>query len=114
MQNVRREQGRMSKSKMRPVHPAEILKEEFLEPPGITIAVLARSLNEQACDLSDLVMQKGSVSPELANKRSIYLKTSPGFWLNLQSTDDLRKAESEHGHRLETGSSQRGTADRPR
>lgn len=87
----------MSNSGMRPIHPGEILKKEFLEPLGITAAGLTSLLNEGAGDIRALVMQEGGISPELAKKLSLYLNTTPEFWLNLQSTYDQRRAEIERG-----------------
>ena len=87
----------MSNSGMRLLHPGEILKKEFFEPLGITADVLASSLNEVAGDVRALVMQEGGISPELAKKLSLYLKTTPVLWLNLQSTYDQRRAEIERG-----------------
>lgn len=87
----------MSNSGMRPIHPGEILEKEFLAPLGITAAGLASLLNEGAGDVRALVMQESGISPELAKKLSLYLKTTPEFWLNLQSTYDLRRAEIERG-----------------
>lgn len=87
----------MSNSGMRPIHPGEILKKEFLEPLGITAAGLTSLLNEGAGDVRALVMQEGGISPELAKKLSLYLNTTPEFWLNLQSTYDQRRAEIERG-----------------
>ncbi|EJM20953.1 addiction module antidote protein, HigA family [Pseudomonas sp. GM18] len=87
----------MSNSGMRPIHPGEILKTEFLEPLGITADGLASSLNEVAGEVSALLMQERGVGPDLAERLSIYLNTTPEFWLNLQSTYDLRKAEIERG-----------------
>ncbi|MGB5828134.1 MAG: HigA family addiction module antitoxin [Pseudomonas mandelii] len=87
----------MSNSGMRQIHPGEILKKEFLEPLGIKADGLASSLNEVAGDVKALVMQEGGISPELAKKLSLYMKTTPEFWLNLQSTYDQRRAEIERG-----------------
>ncbi|WLI12805.1 MULTISPECIES: HigA family addiction module antitoxin [Pseudomonas] len=87
----------MSNSGMRPIHPGEILEKEFLEPLGITADALARSLNEVAGDVRALVMQEGGISPELAKKLSLCLKTTPEFWLNLQSAYDQRRTEIERG-----------------
>jgi len=87
----------MGNSGMRPIHPGEILKKEFLEPLGITADGLASSLNEVAGDVRALVMQESGVSPGLAKRLSIYLNTTPEFWLNLQSTYDQRIAEIERG-----------------
>ncbi|KAB0504359.1 MULTISPECIES: HigA family addiction module antitoxin [Pseudomonas] len=87
----------MSNSGMRPIHPGEILKKEFLEPLGITADGLASSLREVAGEVSALVMRERGVSPDLAKRLSICLKTTPEFWLNLQSTYDQRRAEIERG-----------------
>ncbi|EXF91862.1 XRE family transcriptional regulator [Pseudomonas fluorescens HK44] len=82
---------------MRPVHPGEILSEEFLELVGISAAGLASRLNESVGVITGLVMQIMGVSPGRAKKLSICLETTPEFWLSLQSTYDLRKAEVERG-----------------
>ncbi|CAH0149548.1 addiction module HigA family antidote [Pseudomonas frederiksbergensis] len=87
----------MSNSGMRPIHPGEILEKEFLEPMGITAAGLASSLNEVGDEVSALVMQESDVGPDLAERLSIYLNTTPELWLNLQSTYDQRRAEIERG-----------------
>ena len=87
----------MSRNGMRPIHPGEILSEEFLKPLGMTIEDLARSLNEPEVEVSDVVNQRSGVSVGLAQKLSIHLNTTPDFWLNLQSTYELRSARIERG-----------------
>jgi addiction module HigA family antidote len=82
---------------MRPIHPGEILSEEFLKPLGVTTDALARSLNEPEAEISDVVNQRSGVSVGLAQKLSINLNTTPEFWLNLQSTYELRSAQIERG-----------------
>ncbi|MNG18584.1 Antitoxin HigA-1 [compost metagenome] len=82
---------------MRPIHPGEILSEEFLKPLGITTAALARSLNEPEAEISDIVGQQSVVSAGLAKKLSLRLNTTPEFWMNLQSTYDLRTARIKRG-----------------
>jgi addiction module HigA family antidote len=82
---------------MRPIHPGEILSEEFLKPLGVTTDALARSLNEPEAEISDVVNQRSGVSVGLAQKLSIHLNTTPEFWLNLQSTYELRSAQIERG-----------------
>jgi len=82
---------------MRPIHPGEVLSEEFLKPLGMAIEALARTLNEPEAEISDIVSQPRGVSADLAKKLSIHLSTTPEFWLNLQSTFDLRTAEIERG-----------------
>jgi addiction module HigA family antidote len=87
----------MNRNGMRPIHPGEILSEEFLKPLGVTTDALARSLNEPEAEISDVVNQGIGVSVGLAQKLSIHLNTTPDFWLNLQSTYALRSAQIERG-----------------
>lgn len=87
----------MNRNGMRPIHPGEILSEEFLKPLGVTTDALARSLNEPEAEISDVVNQGSGVSVGLAQKLSIHLNTTPDFWLNLQSTYALRSAQIERG-----------------
>ncbi len=87
----------MTKNGMRPVHPGEILKEEYLEPLSLTAAALARALNVSTPTVNDIVHQRRGVSADMALRLSICLDTTPEFWLNLQSTYDLRQAEIERG-----------------
>ena len=83
----------MKRNGMRPIHPGEIISEEFINPLGITISALARLLNEPESEVSDVVNQQCGVSADLAKKLSIRLNTTPEFWLSLQSSYDLRLAQ---------------------
>ncbi|RDL21400.1 MULTISPECIES: HigA family addiction module antitoxin [Pseudomonas] len=83
----------MTKNGMRPVHPGEILKDEYLEPLNLTAAALAKATPT----VNDIVLQRRGVSADMALRLSYCLDTTPEFWLNLQSTYDLRKAEIERG-----------------
>lgn len=87
----------MTKNGMRPVHPGEILKEEYLEPLNLTSAALARSLGVSTPTVNDIVLQRRGVSADMALRLAACLETPPEFWLNLQLTYDLRKAEIEKG-----------------
>ncbi|MBA1231296.1 HigA family addiction module antidote protein [Pseudomonas viridiflava] len=87
----------MTKNGMRPVHPGEVLKEEYLEPMGLTAAALARALNVSTPTVNDIVLQRRGVSADVALRLGVCLETSPEFWLNLQLTYDLRRAEIEKG-----------------
>jgi addiction module HigA family antidote len=87
----------MNKNGMHPIHPGEILSEEFLKPLGVTTDALARSVREPEPDISNVVNQRSGVSVGLAQKLSIHLNTTPDFWLNLQSTYALRSAQIERG-----------------
>ncbi|MDR9750983.1 HigA family addiction module antitoxin [Pseudomonas sp. SZMC_28357] len=87
----------MTKNGMRPVHPGEILKEEYLEPLSLSAAALARALSVSTPSVNDIVLLRRGVSADMALRLAICLDTTPEFWLNLQLTYDLRKAELERG-----------------
>ncbi|PAA30821.1 addiction module antidote protein, HigA family [Pseudomonas fragi] len=87
----------MIKNGMRPVHPGEVLKEEYLEPLSLSSAALARALGVSTPTVNDIVLQRRGVSADMALRLSICLGTTPEFWLNLQTTYDLRKAEIDRG-----------------
>lgn len=75
---------------MRSIHPGEVISEEFLKPLGLTVAALARSMNEPEGEVRDVVNQQSGVGSGLALKLAMQLNTTPEFWLNLQATHDLR------------------------
>lgn len=90
----------MFKNGMRPVHPGEILKEEYLEPLGLSAAALARALHVSAPTVNDIVLKRRSVTADVALRLAAALDTSAQFWINLQATYDLRKAEIERGEAI--------------
>ncbi len=75
-----------------PIHPGEILLEEFLEPSGISQRELARRLNWTAAKVNELVGGKRGITAETALDLAEEFKTSPEVWMNLQTTWDLHKA----------------------
>ncbi|MBN2001170.1 HigA family addiction module antidote protein [candidate division KSB1 bacterium] len=79
----------MSKQKMEPIHPGEILKEEFLDPIGISQYRLAKDINVPPRRINEIVHGKRSVSADTALRLGRYFNMSPQFWLNLQSHYDL-------------------------
>lgn len=87
----------MHNNGMRPIHPGEILKEEYLEPLGITPAALARALHVSAPTVNDIVRERRNISADVALRLAAALGTTAQFWLNLQAAYDLRKAEIEKG-----------------
>ncbi len=75
-----------------PAHPGEILKEDCIEPLGLSITEAASMLGVSRKALSELVNGKAGVSPLMAMRLSIaFANTSPQFWLNLQNQYDLWK-----------------------
>ncbi len=77
---------------MRPIHPGEILREEFLIPLGMSAHALAMAIHVPAPRINDIVREKRSLSPDSALRLSRYFGTTPEFWMNLQSAFDLRTA----------------------
>ena len=80
-----------------PIHPGEILKEEFLIPLGMSVYALAANLQLPRTRLNDIVLGRRSITADTALRLARYFGTTPQFWINLQSSYDLLKAEAENG-----------------
>ena len=78
---------------MRPIHPGEIIKEEYLEPLGMSVNALAIALRISAPRINDVVRQKRAVSVDTALRLARYFNTTAQFWLNLQTSYDLKLAQ---------------------
>lgn len=91
----------MVKSGMRPVHPGEVLREEYLEPLGMSVNALAGALHLTASRVNDIVRERRGVSADTALRLSRYFGTTPEFWLNLQMAYELRKTAREEWARIE-------------
>lgn len=83
----------MFKNGMRPVHPGEILREEYLKPAGLTANALARALKVPATRINDVVRKRRGVSADTALRLARYFGGDARSWLNLQTAYDLRVAE---------------------
>lgn len=83
----------MFKNGMRPVHPGEILREEYLKPLGLTANALARALKVPAPRINDIVRKRRGVSADTALRLARYFGGDARSWLNLQTAHDLRIAE---------------------
>lgn len=90
----------MFKNGMRPVHPGEILREEYLKPLGLSAAALAKALHVSAPTVNDIVRQRRGISADMALRLAVAFETTAQFWLNLQAAYDLRKAEIEKGEQI--------------
>lgn len=91
----------MSHRAFAPIHPGEILLEEFLKPMGISQYRLAKDLSVDPRRINEIVLGKRSVSADTALRLGRYFGMSAGFWMNLQSHYDLEREEMELGGRLE-------------
>ena len=75
-----------------PFHPGEMLREEFLDPLGITQAAFAQKIGWSRARLNELIRGKRGITAEAALDLAHVLGTSPKLWLNVQATYDLAKA----------------------
>src|SRR3972149_10216461 len=94
------ERYNMATNKMRPIHPGEILREEFLATIGMSANALAMALHVPAPRINDIVRARRAVTPDTALRLARYFNTTPQFWLNLQSSFDLKQTEAEIGDRI--------------
>ncbi|MDP2810902.1 MAG: HigA family addiction module antitoxin [Rhodocyclaceae bacterium] len=90
----------MATNKMRPIHPGEVLREEFLSPLGMSANALAMALHVPAPRINDIVRERRAVTPDTALRLARYFDTTAQFWLNLQSAFDLKQIENEVGKRI--------------
>ena len=79
----------MATQKLKPIHPGEILLEEFLEPMTITQYRLAQDINVPARRINEIIHGNRSVTADTALRLGKYFGVSPMFWLNLQARYDL-------------------------
>jgi len=79
---------------MRPVHPGEVLREEFLVPLDLSANRLAQAIHVPANRVTMLVAEKRAVTADTALRLAKFFRTSPEFWLNLQQNYELRVAEA--------------------
>jgi addiction module HigA family antidote len=86
--------------KLHPVHPGEVLQEEFLKPLVISQNQIARDIKVPPRRINEIVLGKRRVTADTALRLAIYFKTSPQFWMNLQSSYDLDIELDEVGNRL--------------
>ena len=83
----------MSKQPKNPIHPGEILLEEFLEPMGMTQTAFAKKVGWTRARLNELIRGKRGVTAEAALDLADALGTSAKLWMNLQATYDLDRAQ---------------------
>jgi addiction module HigA family antidote len=85
---------------MRPVHPGEILREEYLEPMDMSAAALARALGVSAPTVNDVVLERRGISADMALRLAAAFDTTPDYWVGLQATYELRMAETSKGESI--------------
>ena len=91
----------MSDEILKPIHPGEVLKEEFLDPFGLSEDALASGTHIQIDLIKRIASRQESVTADIAFRLARFFGTSAQFWLGLQSDYDLDVAKMKIGKRLE-------------
>jgi addiction module HigA family antidote len=86
--------------KLKPVHPGEILREEFMKPLGLSMNKLALDLRVPVTRIAEIVHQRRAITADTALRLGRYFKTTPVFWMNLQVRYDLEVAEDEQAEKI--------------
>lgn len=88
------------KDGMRPIHPGEILREDFLVPLNMSANALALALRVTAARINDVVREQRGITPDTALRLARYFGGDAQSWLNLQLDYDLKVAQRDHGERI--------------
>ena len=91
----------MKKRKISPIHPGEVLMEEFLNPMSISQYRLAKDISVPPRRINEIVHGDRGITADTALRLGRYFGVSPQFWLNLQAHFDLAQEEDRLGARLE-------------
>lgn len=92
----------MTNEKLKPIHPGEILLEEFLKPMSITQYRLAKDINVPARRINEIVQCKRTITPDTALRLSKYFGLSERFWVNLQARYALEVEKKRLKNRLDS------------
>jgi len=79
---------------MRPIHPGEVLREDYLAPLDMSVNALAKSLRVDATRMNEIVRERRRITPDTAERLARYFSTSAQFWINLQGQYDLKEFEA--------------------
>lgn len=90
----------MVKNGLPPVHPGEILKEEFLKPLGMSVNALAKALDIPTSRLNDIVLERRGITADTALRLARYFGGDAQSWMNLQSTYELKIADKQVGNQI--------------
>jgi addiction module HigA family antidote len=88
------------KTRLRNIHPGEILQEEFMNPMGLSQTALARALKVPPRRINEIVHGKRSITADTALRLARYFGVSEGFWMGLQADYDLEEARKKSGKSL--------------
>ncbi|HXX56173.1 MAG TPA: HigA family addiction module antitoxin [Candidatus Nitrosotalea sp.] len=87
--------------KLKPVHPGEILREEFMTPLGLSMNRMALDLRVPVTRIADIIAERRGITADTALRFARYFKNSPAFWMNLQTRYDLEVAQDESAAEIE-------------
>lgn len=90
-----------ARKKLKPVHPGEILSEEFMTPLRLSMNKMAMALRVPVTRIADIVNEKRGITAETALRFARYFNNSPAFWMNLQTRYELEVAEDEFAAKVE-------------
>jgi addiction module HigA family antidote len=90
----------MVRNGMRPIHPGEILREDFLAPLDMSVNALANHLHVPATRMNEIVRGRRGISPDTALRLAAFFGGDAASWLNLQQAYDLKNAEAEAATRI--------------
>lgn len=90
----------MIEDKLNPIHPGEVLLEEFLKPMNISISQIAQDLKIPTDIIEKIIKDKKSISANIALRLARYFNVSAQFWLGLQMDYDLDIAEDQIGEQI--------------
>ena len=88
----------MSPTLLPPIHPGEILREEFMQPLGLSANALARRLGVTPARVNDIVLERRGITADTALRLARCFSTTAEFWMNLQLRFELEKARREIGN----------------
>src|SRR5208283_4238559 len=91
----------MKTNKLAPIHPGEILREEFMKPRDLSQNALARALNVPPRRINEIVLEKRSITADSALRLARYFGTTAEMWTGLQADYDLRLARYEKVRQIE-------------
>ena len=91
----------MIKNGMRPVHPGEVLREDYLKPLQISANALSKALHVPAGRVNDIVLERRGVTPDTALRLARYFGGDAQSWLNLQQMYDLKVTQQQKAKQIE-------------
>ena len=86
--------------KLKPVHPGEILREQFMEPLGLSMNKLALDLHIPVTRIAEIYHERRGITTDTAMRLARYFTTSAAFWVNLQSHYELEVAEDREAAKI--------------